>query len=165
MTITTVRSKEIWQSPDKQKTLYEVVIEADGRQATVKSWSKAIAAPGWSGDVEKYDKEGRNGVETFIKQPKSDSGFKPKDEAAIKAMWSISQAIAWLAATDKTVSFEDMEPLARNLFAMVDRVKTGELSGYEKAREAARSIHREPDYIPGDQEPLDLTAIHEVFDE
>lgn len=44
--------------------------------------------------------------------------FQPKDEAAIKAMWSIGQAVA-TGLKDPS----DIEALANDLFAMVDRVK------------------------------------------
>lgn len=130
--IVTKSSKEIWKTPDGQRVLYEVVFEYNGKQVQSKTWSKAVAALGFSGTVETYEKEGKNGVETFIKQPQKagDKAYQPKDEAAIKAMWAIGQAIAWLSAdqgkAETAISVGDIEPLAKDLFAMVERVKTGE---------------------------------------
>lgn len=46
--------------------------------------------------------------------------YQPKDEKAIQAMWAIGQAIA---AEQREP--QDIEALASDLFAMVDRIKTG----------------------------------------
>lgn len=58
---------------------------------------------------------------------KPGGGFKsaPKDEAAIKAMWAISQAVASLKLADAGLDPADVEEQAKAFFAMVDRVKTG----------------------------------------
>lgn len=67
-------------------------------------------------------------------------GTSPKDEAAIRAMWSLSQAIAFLAFHPNEATLNDIEPLAKDLFSMVDRVKTGEPSGLAQARKVAEEI-------------------------
>jgi hypothetical protein len=72
--------------------------------------------------------------------PGAGKSYQPKDEAAIKAMWSISQAVAFLGLHPKEAVLTDVEPLARDLFGMVDRVKTGQVSGYEKAAATAQQI-------------------------
>ncbi len=68
----TVNSKEIWSSPDRSKTIYEVTIEANGQKYVAKTYSNKISQVGWSGTVETYEKEGRNGHETFLKQPQQE---------------------------------------------------------------------------------------------
>lgn len=56
---------------------------------------------------------------------KSGGGFKgqPKDEAAIKAMWAIGQAVASLKLTDAALDPVDVEEQAKAFYAMVERVK------------------------------------------
>lgn len=73
----TTNAKEIWKSPDGQRVIYEVTIDVDGNPMTAKTYSKAISEIGWSGTVESYEKAGRNGSETFLKQPPKEGGFTP----------------------------------------------------------------------------------------
>lgn len=132
MNAKTTKAKEVWKSPDGQRILYRVDLEIDGQPFEAKTYSNAIAAEGWEGKVETYEKTGRNGVETFVKQPQKDGGFsgassarpayKPKDDAAIQSMWAITKAIEW-AANDKSIKLEDIEPLATDFYQMVDEVK------------------------------------------
>lgn len=76
--VSTKSAKQIWQSPDGQKTIFEVVLDYNGQEMSAKTYSGAIARDGWSGDIESYDKQGRNGSETFVKQaPKEDGGQYP----------------------------------------------------------------------------------------
>ena len=68
-TAKTVSSEKVWASPDGQKTIYKVMLEVGGKQAEAKTYSDAISAVGWQGEAETYEKQGRNGTETFVKQP------------------------------------------------------------------------------------------------
>lgn len=53
------------------------------------------------------------------------SAYQPKDEAAIKAMWAIGQAIALTNPHAKASDpIARLESVAKELFDMVDRVKT-----------------------------------------
>src|SRR5258707_14638136 len=93
--ISVKQAQEVWRSPDGQRVLYGIIMEVGGKEAKAKTYSKAIATIGWSGDIETYEKTGRDGVETFVKQVPKEGGFSPrplKDEVPIKAMWSIGQA-------------------------------------------------------------------------
>lgn len=73
--VKTKEANSIWKKGDRE--IFEVVIETDGNLAKVKSYSKAIAQAGFEGEVEAYEKEGRNGSETFVRQiPKEDGGFQ-----------------------------------------------------------------------------------------
>jgi hypothetical protein len=74
------------------------------------------------------------------RKPFTPGSFQPKDEAAIKAMWSIGQAVTFVGFHPDEAMITDIEPLARDLFAMVDRVKTGEPSGFQKAAAVAEKI-------------------------
>ncbi len=66
----------------------------------------------------------------FKSEKPFNAGFKgqPKDEAAIKAMWSISQAVALHTAVTSNGGEEaqSIEATAKELFAMVDRVKVSD---------------------------------------
>jgi hypothetical protein len=89
---------EVWKAPDGNRVLYEVVLEVNGKLVKVKTWSEKVATVGFKGDLESYQKEGRDGTDTFVKQKPKEGGFggqrQPKDEAAIKAMFAIKAAIA-----------------------------------------------------------------------
>jgi hypothetical protein len=75
-----------------------------------------------------------------------------KDEKAIRAMWAINAAIAWL--TDSTPDPDDIakiESLATDFFAMVDRVK------------GAESIKPDKVFPVEDGEPVKLDDIPDQF--
>lgn len=147
--VTTVEGKKIWESPDGQRKIYEVVLDVgNGKTAKAKTYSEAIARNGFNGEVETYEKENRSGgVDTFVKQPPKEGGgyggsstssggstsrqsYQPKDEAAIKAMWAIGQATTVVTGAGIPFSekefYPSVETVATNLFGLVDRVKTGE---------------------------------------
>jgi len=70
----TKQSKEIWKSADGARTIWGVVLEVDGKQVPMKTYSQAIAVEGFSGAVESYEKPGKNGAETFVKQAPKEGG-------------------------------------------------------------------------------------------
>lgn len=61
----------IWKSPDGQRSMWKITMTtAEGHPAAgLKTYSQAIAQVGWKGQVETYEKQGNQGVETFVKQP------------------------------------------------------------------------------------------------
>lgn len=67
--VTTKSANQVWASPDGQRTIFELQLEYEGKPVKAKTYSKEISVPGWMGTVETYEKPGRNGVETFVKQP------------------------------------------------------------------------------------------------
>ena len=71
--VKTVSSEQVWQQGDK--TIWKLGLDIDGQQMEAKTYSKAIAQVGWSGSVESYEKQGRYGVETFVKQPQREGGY------------------------------------------------------------------------------------------
>jgi hypothetical protein len=77
--------------------------------------------------------------------------YQPKDEAGIKAMWSIGQSVAFHASNTEA-TFNDIEAGAKKFFAMVDRVKTGEVKTEKPVTK---------DYVVEDikDEPIDLSDI------
>ena len=148
------KAQEVWKSPDGQRVIYSLIMSVPGvdKDVGAKTYSKAIATDGWEGDIESYEKPGKNGPETFVKQIPKEGGFQrqPKDEAAIKSMWSIGQAVNYIATTGG--NFDDIEAMATDFFAMVDRVKSG------------IPIPEKPDVVyEVDEEPLDLSGIKGVF--
>lgn len=72
--VTTKSANEVWKTPDGKMTISEIVLDIAGKDVKAKTYSNAIATVGWSGTVESYEKTGRNGVETFVKQPQKE-GF------------------------------------------------------------------------------------------
>lgn len=73
--VTTKDAEQVWQSPDGKITIFKVSLEYEGKAFEAKTYSKAIATVGWSGEVESYKKPGRNGDEAFVKQPQKEGGF------------------------------------------------------------------------------------------
>lgn len=141
--VTTKSARSVWKSPDGQREIIEVALDHDGQLIKAKTYSKDISIEGWHGTVESYEKDGRNGPETFVKQPQKDftpgSGYgtgrqpsstvgkyQPKDEAAIKAMWAIGQAMGSVNQGVVDYDHDNVASLAKELFALVDEVKTGE---------------------------------------
>lgn len=171
--VTTKEVKHVWSSPDNSRHINEVTMDYNGKLFKANTFSDKIATEGWSGDVESYEKLGRDGSQTFVKQvPKENSQYQggtqpipggqrgsgnyvPKDEKAIQAMWAIGQSIA--ALNDKVEDLQLVEDYAKELFAMVDRVKTGE------------STSEQSDTVTGDDTvadadaPLDLSLMDEML--
>lgn len=73
--VETKTSNSVWRSPDGQREIFEVGLDYNGAMLKAKTYSKDISSVGWSGDVESYEKESRNGSETFVKQPQKE-GFQ-----------------------------------------------------------------------------------------
>jgi hypothetical protein len=69
ITATTKSAKQVWASPDGQKKIFKIILSVDGADMEASTYSDAIAKEGWSGSVETYEKEGKYGTETFVKQP------------------------------------------------------------------------------------------------
>jgi len=77
--VTTKRANLSWTSPDKKINLYDLILLADGKQIATKTYSAQIAKEGWTGDVETYQKPGRDGTtNTFIKQVKKEESTYTK---------------------------------------------------------------------------------------
>ena len=109
--VKTIAGRSVWKSPDGQREIYEVVLEHEGKNLKAKTYSSDIPVVGWEGKVDTYEKEGRNGIETFVKQPPKEGGYagagstsgrsyQPKDEKAIQAMFAIKAAISLLGGID-----------------------------------------------------------------
>lgn len=138
----TLASQQVWQSPDGQKTIWDVTLEADGKQYPLKTFSSKIAETGFEGEVESYaNQRGDRFVKQVPKPATASSGGSYRDDAAIKAQWAIGQAIALTSATmDKTaINMQIIEDYAKQLFATVSRVK-GETFTPQMGRDAERYI-------------------------
>lgn len=120
MKVKTIKSAEVWKAKDGNMKIFEVTLEADGKEYELKTYSEKIAVIGFEGDVQSYT---NNRGDKFVKQvPKQGGGFKgqPRDDAAIRAQWAIGQAYSNQPDGAKP---EDIEKTAKMLYAMVDRVK------------------------------------------
>lgn len=92
-----------------------------------------------------------------------------KDTGEIKAEWSIGQAVNWLGShTSEASDLTDVEPLARDFFHMVERIKTStanlqEGAGFLKARAAVEAMKaRQPSTSQKVEEVTDLLDV--VYD-
>lgn len=136
--VKTVSAKQVWQTADKQRTIWELQLEYEGKPVKAQTFSESIATPGWAGKVETYER----GNNTFVKQPPKEdspyggsnrtatpgsrsSGYPAKDEKAIQAMWSIGQSVVLHGQmqTGTNIELDFIERYAQDLFLMVDRVK------------------------------------------
>jgi hypothetical protein len=137
MFIKTVDSKQVWQSPDGQKTIWDVLLEAEGKEYPLKTYSAAIAEKGFEGDVESYlNQRGDRFVRRVVQSP-----GEARDHS-IRAQWAIGQAIALASATmdKKAITMPVIEDYAKELFATVSRVKGEDLTSDMLAR-AGNYIH------------------------
>lgn len=76
----TLHSEKIWEQGDK--ILYRALLTTrDGQKINVKTFSKAIAEKGFTGQVETYEKSGKYGSETFARQAKKDTGGYSKSQS------------------------------------------------------------------------------------
>lgn len=156
LNITVKQADQIWQSPDGQRTIYELALESNGKLFKAKTYSKVIATPGWSGTVLADKRQGRDGEEVFVKQVPKEGGLparQPRDDAAIKAQMAVKAAAHWVAATDPEASLGTVETVARELFVMVDRVKATKPTEEGKV----------PDQLYDGDGPLDLDKVNDIF--
>lgn len=130
-----------WTSPDGEKHIWNITVQnLDSNQVLqCKTWEQVLAVAGYRGEIETYDKVDKRGInETWASPPRPQrqggyqgkSNYVPRDDAAIKAMWAIGQAVATYQPTvaangPSGMHIADIELYAIDLFNMVDRVKTG----------------------------------------
>lgn len=135
----------VWQSPDGQRKIFNITVESNGRVLSCKTWDQPLAVVGFAGEIEAYDKQDNRGNnETWLALPKQQqqggyqrnggqrSNYVPRDDAAIKAMWAIGQAVEWFGGAKEAVPGtmdEAIEGQAHMFFEMVDRIKTGAAPG------------------------------------
>lgn len=127
MRVTTIQSEQIWQSPDKEKTIWAVQLKAEnGQLYELKTYSHKISAPGFEGDVESYENKRGDRFVRQIPKPQQPAGNNDTSrDNNIRAQWAIGQAIAFASATmDKsTITMPIIERYAKDLFQTVSRVK------------------------------------------
>ena len=139
----TIRSERVWQSPDGEKTIWDVVLEAEGKEYPLKTFSTKIAEVGFEGEVESYVNQRGDRFVKQVPQPQKSGGGYSRDDAGIRAQWAIGQAIALTSATmdKKAITMQIIEDYAKQLFATVSRVK-GEPFTPEMGRDAETYIKR-----------------------
>ena len=135
MKVKTVSSRQVWQSPDKQRTIWEINIRDEtGKTWPLKTYSQEIAEVGFGGEVETYD--GKDG-QKFVKQPNAQGGYKGGGNNAarleadklkqkeIRAEWAIGKAITSLGIFPLDgEALDKVRDLASKLYDMVDGVIT-----------------------------------------
>lgn len=181
--VTTKGAKEVWSKGDL--TIFEVTLDYNGQQLSAKTYSKAIAKPGWSGTVESYEKSGRNGNETFIKQPqREDSQYSPKGQyqkstggsgysggssgTGKKEFDNFTMYLSY--AKDLVVALQQTEGFDKEKFEelLQATIKGGKvLYDRRPGAEPEQAAPAKPDEIYTDgidsAEPLDMSAIDELF--
>lgn len=166
---TTKAANSVWKSPDGSREIFEVTLDYEGQAVKAKTYSKDIATVGWSGTVDTYEKPGRDGSQTFVKQPPKEGGsygsqggtkgaYQPKDEKAIQAMWAIGQSVqAHVGEPQLDVAdLESVKAYAIELNSMVADVK-GEDATDTSAPDKDVVIEDIPDG------PVDLSEIDKLF--
>lgn len=94
----TTKTEQAWQSPDGSRTIWKVVLETDGKQYPLQTFSQKIAEVGFEGDVETYlSKKGDRFVRQVAKE-RNYSGGNQRSDAATQE--SIARAVALKAAVD-----------------------------------------------------------------
>jgi len=141
-TVKAVQKRDQWSSGHGEFQTYAVQL-SDYNGWVVLNQKVTTPAPNVGDVLEGYIAPDNRGNPKFNKQkegygqgPQSQgsgqtssggrSNYVPKDEAAIKAMWAIGQAVELATALSpgKPVKLEDVENAAIELFAMVETVKT-----------------------------------------
>jgi len=136
MQVTTTDTKQVWQSPDGEKTIWEVTLRGeDDKEYGLKTFSSAVGTLGFTGDVETYvNQRGDRFVRQVVKKQPVMAG--DQRDLSIRAQWAIGQAIALASATmdKKSITMGVIEKYAKDLFASVSRVKGEELTEGMMAR-------------------------------
>lgn len=71
--VKTLNSETVWKTDDGSRKLHRIQLDiGEGKKVEAKTWSDAISKIGWSGDIETYEKDGKMGIETFVKQPQKE---------------------------------------------------------------------------------------------
>lgn len=140
MKVKTINVEQVWQSPDGQKTIWEVALKAEGgNEYRLKTYSEKIAQMGFEGEVESYlNKHGDRFVRQAMRSPRP--GYQ-RDEDSIRAQWAIGQAInlASVKMDKAQITLPVIEEYAKQLFATVSRVK-GEPVTPQMERDAEQAV-------------------------
>lgn len=75
-------SQSVWKSPDGQREIFEVNLLVNGKAVTAKTYSNDIAQAGFSGELESYEKPGKNGSQMFVRQAPKEGGFTPRPQGS-----------------------------------------------------------------------------------
>jgi hypothetical protein len=181
--VKTTLSEQVWTSPDGQRKIYKVTLEFEGKPVQAKTYSDAIAQIGWEGTVETYEKEGRNGSETFVKQPpkennqnytasSSTSGGagrtnKPSfDNYTMYLSYAKDLAVA-LVGTKEGFDGEKYADLLDSVIAGGDVLYAGRPDAPKKETEDAPMPEnfgkKEDSIVEVTDDPVDLSTINDVF--
>lgn len=128
-TITAVSPKvDEWQGQYGTMKTYHVKVDAHGDEVVQINKKPDSPAPQTGDTIYGDTSQSQHGLR-FKSAPKQQGfgGFKadPDKQAQIKAQWAIGQAKDWTLQT--TQEFGDIERSAAQFFAMVDRIKSGQL--------------------------------------
>jgi hypothetical protein len=160
----TVASKEVWKKGNL--TIFELTLSVNGQDMRAKTYSGAIAQVGWSGTVETYEKEGRNGSETFVKQPqKEDSVYAPQSGGQGKsggASKPFDQFTMYLSyAKDLVVALQETAGFDQKLFKelLVATIEGGNMLYNNRPEVAGVTQPTTQSYEPVDEDLKGLNAI------
>lgn len=122
-TIKAVGSKvKPWSSQYGEFKTYLIQVEGNGEPVQLNK--KADSEPPKEGDVIYGKIEETEFGQKFKAAKKPFSGGYQRDDSAIRAQWAIGQAVGTVDWTQKGVAiYEAVEQRAKELYAMVNRVK------------------------------------------
>jgi hypothetical protein len=168
--VTTKAARSVWKSPDGQREIFEVLLDYNGQQVKGKTYSRDISVAGFTGDVESYEKEGKQGPETFFKQPAKEftpggggRGFsKPQsDPFTMYLSYAKDLAVASLVTTDKGIVFD-----AGVYGELLDAVGAGGAQLFASRPNATPEVAvTKPEELPiiNVDEPITLSELDKVF--
>ena len=166
--VKTESAEKVWSSPDGQKTIFKVVLDVNGTKAEAKTYSGAVATVGFSGDVETYEKQGRNGTETFVKQPQKE-GFTPRSFGGGSKPSSDNFTMYLSYAKDLAVALQQTTGFDQKAFdELLSAVSAGGKRLYESRVGAPTETVSAPtekldEVVTDIDEPLDLSNIDAIF--
>lgn len=157
--VTTKTAEQVWTSPDGKLTIFKIGLEYQGKPFDAKTYSKTVATVGWRGEVESYEKQGRNGPETFVKQPQKEGGWqggggakREQDPFTMFLAYAKDLAIACTVSTDKGVVFD-----SGSYAELLDAVSAGGLQLYTSRPGAEKEINKTVENVKaifGDGSPV-----------
>lgn len=176
--VTTKSATSVWKSPDGQREIFELQLEWQGKPVSAKTYSKDIATEGWKGTVESYEKSGRNGIETFVKQPQKEGysggggyrgggGGKPMaDPYTMYLSYAKDIVVAHVTAQTKEGSAMTLDDSVAAVIQYGNMLYEARPDAPKASSETkSEPLPVKPDDVQdvNEDEPIDLSKIDELF--
>lgn len=170
----TTQAEQVWASPDGQRTIYEVVLDTGQGSAKAKTYSAAIAKVGFDGELDSYEKVGKMGPETYVRQVQKEGGYQggggfkggggraPVDPFTMYLSYAKDIAVALITAGKGTI---DQDKYAEALDIVLHGGKTlfegrPDAPGSKPDGEPLPEPEPETDV---NQTPIDMKSLNDLF--